>query len=128
MGYRHYDQWGFMMFDLCDQWVVPAVLGGLVALVAYIMIFCRSFGAIGRARKKVEGDRAHEWFFWCLGGTLFSIVVAHFGINYPATTEVGLFTFWTFASMATLEARKPVEAKSTIPDESHLVPDLVGVS
>ena len=40
------------MFDLCNQFVVQAVDGGLLALVAYIAIFSRSFGAIGTARKK----------------------------------------------------------------------------
>ena len=78
--------------------------GGLLGLVAYIAIFSRSFGAIGKARKKVEGDRGREWFLWCLGSALFSVVVAHFGINYPAMMEIGLFTFWTLISVATFEA------------------------
>ena len=128
LGYKHYDQWGFMMFDLCNQFVVQAVNGGLLALVAYIAIFSRSFGAIGKARKKVEGDRGREWFLWCLGSTLFSIVVAHFGINYPAMMEIGLFTLWTVISVATFEVKRPAEAKVEIPDDSHLVPDLVGAS
>jgi hypothetical protein len=128
LGYKHYDQWGFMMFDLCNQFVVQAVNGGLLALVAYIAIFSRSFAAIGKARKKVEGDRGREWFLWCLGSTLFSIVVAHFGINYPAMMEIGLFTLWTVISVATFEVKRPAEAKVEIPDDSHLVPDLVGAS
>jgi hypothetical protein len=120
LGYKHYDQWGFMMFDMCNQFVVQAVCGGLVALVAYIAIFSRSFGAIGKARKKVEGDRGHEWFLWCQGSGLFSIVVAHFGINYPATTEIALFTFWSLSSMATFEAGQAVAERAEIPGDSHL--------
>jgi len=127
-GYKDYDKWGFMMFDCCNQFVVQAVNGGLLALVAYIAVFSRSFGAIGKARKKVEGDRGREWFLWCLGSALFSIVVAHFGINYPAMMEIGLFTLWTVISVATFEARRPAEAKVEIPDDSQLVPDLVGAS
>lgn len=129
MGYRHYDQWGFMMFDMCDQWVVQAVLGGLVGLVAYIMIFSRSFGRIGRSRKRVEGDRRREWFLWCEGSALFSVVAAHFGINYPATTEVGLlFAFWTLSSMATFEVWQTAEATAEIPRDAHMLPKLVGAS
>jgi hypothetical protein len=128
IGYKDYDKWGFMMFDMCNQFVVQAVCGGLLALVAYIMIFSRSFGAIGNARKRVEGDRGREWFLWCLGSALFSVVVAHFGINYPAMMEIGLFTFWTVISVATFEATRPEEAKIAIPDDSHLVPNLVGAS
>jgi hypothetical protein len=114
-GYKHYDQWGFLMFDMCNQFVVQAVGGGLLCLVAYIAIFSRSFGAIGKARKKVDGDRSHEWLLWCLGCTLFSVVVAHFGINYPPTTEIGLFTFWTVISVATFEAMQPVERAVDVP-------------
>src|SRR6516165_11481495 len=38
-GYKDYDKWGFMMFDMCNQFVVQAVAGGLLGLVAYIAIF-----------------------------------------------------------------------------------------
>ncbi|HTZ95279.1 MAG TPA: hypothetical protein VMB18_02705 [Terriglobales bacterium] len=126
MGYKDYNKWGFMMFDMCNQFVVQAVNGGLLGLVAYIMIFSRSFGAIGRARRRVEGDRRHEWFLWCLGSSLFSVVVAHFGINYPATMEIGLFTLWVCASVAASEARQPVNAKLEIKGNASQVPELVG--
>ncbi|MGA8491160.1 MAG: hypothetical protein WB711_12100 [Terriglobales bacterium] len=128
LGYKHYDQWGYDMFDRCNQFVVQAEDGGLLALVAYIAIFSRSFGAIGKARKKVQGDRGREWLLWCLGSTLFSIAVAHFGINYPAMMEIGLFTLWALTSVATSEAKRPAETKVEIADDSHLVPDLVGAS
>jgi len=109
LGYRSYDQWGYGMFDLCNQFVVQAVCGGLLTLAVYIAILSRCFGAIGRARKNVEGDSGREWFLWCLGSALFSIVVAHFGINYPAMMEIGLFTLWTVISVATFEAMQRVE-------------------
>jgi len=128
LGYKNYDQWGYGYFDVCNQFVVQALNGGLLALVAYIAIFSRSFGAIGKARKNVAGDRGREWLLWCLGSALFSLVVAHLGINYPAMMEIGLFTFWTLISVATFEARRPAEAKVEIPDDSHSVPDLVGAS
>src|SRR5580704_17968160 len=84
LGYKYYDQWGFDMFDLCNQFVVAAVTGGLLTLVFYIMIFSRSFAAIGTGRKQLTGDRRQEWLLWCLGSNLFAIVVVHFGINYMA--------------------------------------------
>jgi hypothetical protein len=115
------------MFDLCNQFVVQALTGGLLCLIAYILIFSRSFGSLGKARKRVESNRGQEWYLWCFGCALFSVVVAHFGINYPAMMEVGLFTLWATISVATSEARKPVAAKIEVPkDDSHLVPHLVG--
>lgn len=128
LGYKGYDKWGDMMFDMCNQFVVQAVGGGLLALVAYITIFSRSFGAIGKARKKVEGDRGREWALWCLGATLFSVVVSHFGINYPAMMEIGLFILWTATSVTAFEASRPAETWVEISDDSHLVPKLVGAS
>jgi hypothetical protein len=125
-GYPHYGLWGYGMFDMCNQFVVQAVCGGLLGLISYIAIFSRSFGSIGKARKKVEGDRGQEWFLWCEGCALFSIVVAHFGINYPAMMEIGLFTVWTVISVATFEAMQPALATVELPTDSHIVPNLVG--
>jgi hypothetical protein len=82
LGYRYYGSWGWDMYDLCNQYVVAALTGGLVTLVLYIMIYTRGFGEIGRARRRMEGDRHEEWFFWCLAACLFSCVVNSFGINY----------------------------------------------
>jgi hypothetical protein len=129
LGYKDFNQWGWGMFDRCNQFVVQALDGGLLALVAYIAIFSRSFGAIGMARKKFAGDSSgREWLLWCLGSALFSVVVAHFGINYPAMMEIGLFTLWTLSSVATLEDKRPAEAKAEIPQNSQLAPELVGAS
>jgi hypothetical protein len=127
LGYKNYNAWGYDTFDLCNQFVVQAVCGGLLSLVAYIAIFTRTFAAIGNARKEVEGDRSREWFLWCLGSALFSVVVAHFGINYPATMEIWLFALWSCISVVTFEAMRPVEAKVEIADGSHLesVPNLI---
>jgi hypothetical protein len=106
IGYNNYPDWGFCMYDLCDQWVVAAVKAGLVGLVVYIAIFSRSFGAIGTARKQVSGDRSQEWLFWCLGSNLFAVVVAQFGINYMAQLMLSVFTLLACISVATFEARQ----------------------
>jgi hypothetical protein len=106
IGFKNYNDWGFCMFDLCDQWVVAAVKAGLVGLVAYIAIFTRSFGALGTARKQVSGDRLQEWLLWCLGSDLFAVVVAQFGINYMAELMLSTFTLVACISVATFEARQ----------------------
>jgi hypothetical protein len=53
LGSRYYNEWGYFMFDLCNQFVAVAVTGGLITLVFFIMIYARSFSAIGTARKLV---------------------------------------------------------------------------
>lgn len=109
IGYKNYGDWGFDMWDLCNQFVVNALTGGLVTLLIYLAIFKRSFRAIGIARKRVEGDRRHEWLFWCLGSALFANVVAHFGINYMVHLSMCLFVLLVCISAAADEAKREVK-------------------
>jgi hypothetical protein len=106
LGTKHYNEWGWFMFDLCNQFVAVAVTGGLVTLVLFIMIYSRSFGAIGTARKLVNGDRKQEWLLWCLGCTLFAHVVASFGIGYMAVLDMALFPILVFVSVVAIAAQK----------------------
>src|SRR5580704_3222629 len=104
LGSKTYGDWGFEMWDLCNQFVVAAVTGGIVTLIIYIMIFSRSFGAIGTARKLVSGDRSQEWLLWCLGSALYANVVSSFGINYMVQLLMCLFPLLVCTSVATFEA------------------------
>jgi hypothetical protein len=106
LGYKYYNDWGWDMWDLCNQFVAVALTGGLITLIFYIAIFSRSFGAIGRARKLVEGDHKQEWLLWCLGATLFANVVSHFGINYMAQLLMFLFPLLACSSVAVFEAQR----------------------
>jgi hypothetical protein len=115
LGYKYYNLWGWDMWDLCNQFVVVALTGGLLALIFYIAIFTRSFGAIGKARKQVDGDRAQEWLLWCLGSSLFANVVSHFGINYMAQLMLGFFPLLVCISVATFEATQRVTIKPDTP-------------
>jgi hypothetical protein len=106
IGTTAYVNWGWDSWDLCNQFVAVALTGGLLTLVFYIMIFSRSFGAIGTARKQVEGDRGREWLLWCLGSTLFANIAAHFGISYMAVLIVSFFPLLAFISVAAFEAKQ----------------------
>lgn len=107
LGSRNYGDWGWDMFDLCNQFVVNAFTGGLVTLVLYIMIFKRSFRAIGISRKRAEKerDRGQEWLLWCLGSVLFANIMAHFGINYMSHLSMYLYVLLVCISVVTFEAR-----------------------
>ncbi len=82
LGFRNYGDWGWDMFDICNQFILVALRGGLLTLVLYIAIYQQSFALIGKARKRSAGDGAQEWQLWCLGSALFATVVASFGIYY----------------------------------------------
>jgi hypothetical protein len=106
LGYRSPGDWGFDMWDLCNQFVAVAVTGGLISLVFYIMIYSRSFAAIGNALKEINGNREQEFLLWCLGSILFANVVASFGINYMIQLLMLLFPLLACISVATSELHR----------------------
>ncbi len=130
LGYKYYDTWGWSMWDLCNQFVVIALTGGLLTLIFYVAVFARSFRAIGNARKLVNGDRSQEWLFWCLGTDLFANVVSHFGINYMAQMMMTLFPLLACISVASFEAKRDMGRGKIRVEEAlsnaELVPEFAG--
>jgi uncharacterized membrane protein YkvI len=94
------------MWDTCNEFVYIAVMGGLISLSCYILIFKTSFGAIGKARKRVEGNVRQERLLWCLGSALFAHLMAAFGISYMAQLLMALFPLLACISVAVFEARQ----------------------
>jgi len=114
LGTRIYDTWGWDMWDLSNQFVACAFTGGLVTLVLFIMILSRSFSAIGKSRKLVEGNLEEEWLLWYLGASLLSTVVAFFGCSYMAQMQMELFALLAMISAATFWARQTVQAAEPV--------------
>ena len=75
--------------------------GGLAGLVLFILVLRRSFGAIGKSRKLVEGYR-DEWLFWSLGAALFAHVIVFMGLDYFDQTRSLWTIFLAMISTATL--------------------------
>jgi hypothetical protein len=115
LGYRYYGRWGFDMWDLCNQFVVAALTGGLITLVFFIMIYSRSFGLIGKTIKQIKVDREQAWLLWCLGADLFANVVASFGINYMIQLQIMLFVLIACTSIGAFKTQRAVlrDAKQT---------------
>jgi len=82
IGTHDYVNWGWNMWDQCNQFVSEGETGGLVCFICFIAMFAICFKWIGNARKAVEGNRKKEWFFWLLGATLFAQMLAYVGIDY----------------------------------------------
>lgn len=106
MGTTIYDQWGFDMWDLSNQYVSSAETGGLATLVTFILVISRSFGRLGTARKCVEGDRGHEWFLWCLGAAVFAHVMAYVGIGYFDQMQFAWYALLSVICVAVYEAMR----------------------
>ena len=118
IGYQHYGRWGFDMWDLCNQFVVAALTGGLVTLILYLLIYQRAFSMLGVARRRVQGDRHQEWLVWCLCSALFANVVVSFGINYLIHVMTYFFTLLCSISVVAAELRKRTLERVNAPDET----------
>jgi hypothetical protein len=104
LGSKNYDQWGWHMWDIANQYVACAWTGGLATLLLFVAIIWMSFARLGKARKLVEHNRSEAWFLWCLGAALFSHVVAFFGVMYFDQIQVSWYALLAIISTATFEA------------------------
>jgi hypothetical protein len=109
LGANNMQDWGLDMWDVQNEFVAQGLTGGLAAFIFFIMMICRSFGALGKVRKMVEGNREEEWLMWVLGSVMFAHIVAYFGSDYFDQTRI-----WWYATVALIvAATAPVLSTST---------------
>jgi len=106
IGAKDFQTWGSGMFDVSNEYVAYAETGGLLAVTFFIAAISRSFGSLGRARKRVEGDRKQEWFLWCLCAALLAHVAAYFGISYFDQVKFAWYLFLAIVSAVASEATR----------------------
>lgn len=107
IGTKDYASWGWMMWDLCNQYVRTADTSGLVPLIALIAILVYGFKYLGKTRRYYQGDRRQERFIWALSAVLFANVVAFMGVSYFDQTIVPWYAVLAIISTVTLPARTP---------------------
>jgi hypothetical protein len=93
--------WGWDMWDTSNQFVGEGENGGLATFVCFVLIISWSFGLIGKARKRIEGDRNKEWLLWFLGVALLSNVISYFGVSYFDQTKFMWFSLLAIISVVT---------------------------
>ncbi len=100
LGTKNNASWGADTWDACNQYAAEGITGGLVSLILFLCTLSRSFGLIGKARKRVRLDVTRQWFFWCLGAALFSHIIAFVGVDYFDQTKDLWFAFLAIISTA----------------------------
>jgi len=105
--------WGWDMWDQCNQFVSEGEAGGLVAFTCFIGMIVICFKKVGQARKQVAGNRQREWLFWLVGTAMFAQVMAYIGVDYFDQSKL----VW-FALLAIFPA-------VTMGDQEPLVPEIV---
>jgi hypothetical protein len=98
--------WGYDMWDQCNQFILEGETGGLVGFWCFITMFVIGFRWIGNARRSVEGDRGKEWLDWIFGAALFDQALAFFGIDYFDQTKYVWYLILVMISTVTLASRE----------------------
>jgi len=81
LGARNAGDWGYLSYDIANQYVGIGESAGLVPFVLFIAIIVYAFKYLGRARQ-LAADVADRRFLWAIGCALLANVVAFFGLSY----------------------------------------------
>ncbi|MGA8161766.1 MAG: hypothetical protein WA374_16600 [Acidobacteriaceae bacterium] len=114
IGTNQNGNWGYDMWDMSDQFVAEAEMGGLITLICFIAIISRGFGRLGTMRKRVRPKQ--QWLLWCLGATMLAHIFAYFGVAYWDQTQIWWFTFLAMISAATVPVVAPQLKKTAAPE------------
>jgi hypothetical protein len=128
IGTNRMGGWGYDMWDMSDQFVAEAEMGGMIALICFIVIIVKSFSRLGTMRRRVKPKE--QWLFWCLGSIMLANIFAYFGVAYWDQTQVWWFTFLAMICAVTVppravKLRKPDTADPAtviLPDVEEAVP------
>jgi hypothetical protein len=125
--------WGWDMWDQCNQFVTEGETGGLVALGCFITMIVICFKKIGKARKAVGGNPRKEWLFWLLGASMFAQVTAFMGVDYFDQSIFAWYALLAIISVATMlprrgsVAKEPIAASFSAPGSGVAAPDTADV-
>jgi hypothetical protein len=110
IGTRDAFNWGWDMWDTCNQYIQEGEGGGIVALVCFVLMIAFCFKRLGKAMRRAHRDRKQDWPLWILGAALFSHVVGFFGIAYFDQTQ--MVWFFLLASIVTATSFKKTVVKT----------------
>lgn len=123
--------WGWDMWDQCNQFVTEGETGGLVALVCFIAMIVICFKKIGNARKAVECSHRNEWLIWLIGAAMFAQVMAFMGVDYFDQSKFGWYALLAIIPAATILPRvslaKPANSALCAPARSDSISESAGV-
>ncbi len=119
VGATHNASWGFMSWDVLNQYVAEGEQGGLITFILFIVLICICFRWLGNARKAAGDDRLRQWYFWILGSALFAHVIGFIGVSYFDQTKFAWYTLLAIIAAATAPLR---DAKTVPQEEAYVAP------
>ncbi len=125
IGVQSTASWGWDMWDQANQFVAEGEGGGLATFICFILLVSWSFGRLATARKLAGSNRKSAVLLWLLGATLFSYVVAFFGISFSDQTQNVWFALLAMISAASAPfLLKTAEQKAESPTLATVSPQL----
>lgn len=118
IGTKQNGGWGWDMWDLSNQFVAEAEMGGILSLICFISIIAKCFGRLGTMRKRVKPEQ--QWLSWCLGSVMLAHIFAYFGVAYWDQTQIWWFSLLAMICAVTIP-HKPSRLRQTAPAASAWV-------
>jgi hypothetical protein len=120
LGTRDNGSWGWEMADTSNQYVTYGIAGGLAGFSLFLILICACFSKIGKGRRSVAGNRSEEWFYWCLGASMFAHLVVFWGIDYFDQMEFAWFALLAIiaSSVTKVKRSRPIKQPQTVAAEA----------
>jgi len=99
-----------VFFDVCNQYVLEAITGGLVALVLFFGIIAVAFDGVGRLCRAVAAEPAEARLAWALGVALFVHSMNMLGVAYSGQIVMVWYALLAAIAGLTPLATAPVAA------------------
>jgi hypothetical protein len=126
--------WGvWVMRDVTNTYVAQGLTGGLLTLIALLLVLIFAFGNVGRAlnARSIARSLKRQWICWCIGVAICIHAVTFFGVMYYGQTIVVLYIELSLASSVYIFAKRDARkqrAKKRVLEAQRPRRDIVGVS
>ena len=101
-----WDVW--VMRDVTNMYVATGLTGGLLTLVALLLVLIFAFGNVGRAlnARSIARSLKRQWICWCIGVAICVHAVTFLGVSYFGQMIVILYFELSLASCAYVFVRR----------------------
>lgn len=116
LGTNSTAHWGLGLFDVTNQFVVQAVVGGLLNLGLFVALLALCFQAAGRLSQRFPSDPAKAALAWALGVAVFVHISNFIGVTYFGQTTLLLYAIPALlGSLTAAAAPVPARAATRLP-------------
>ena len=120
VGTKSYADWGWDMYDLCNQYVFIADQSGLIPLLSFLTIIVLAFRYVGKAWRSAL-YREQRLFIWALSASLFANVVAFLGVSYFDQTIVVWYVVLAMICAMVSSVRKERSENALLRSQDNLL-------